>query len=165
MGSGKTVSGKKLAASMRLGYADLDTLIEQNYKMTIPGIFSRFDETVFRRLESKVLREYVKNDNFVLSCGGGTPCFNDNMEFIKKSGISIYIKLSPKALADRLLNSKTKRPLIQNIDPDKLVPKIEEMLSHREKFYSQSDIVIEGLNLKISDVIERIQKLYSSPDR
>lgn len=159
MGSGKSVSGRKLASSIGLSFADLDTLIEQNYKMTIPGIFSQFDETVFRKLESKVLNEFVKNDDFVLSCGGGTPCFNNNMELIKKSGISIYIKLSPKALADRLLKSKTKRPLIQNIEHEQLVPKIEEMLLYREKFYCQSDITVEGLNLKVGDIIEQITAL------
>jgi shikimate kinase len=158
MGSGKSVSGRKLASSLGLSFADLDTLIEQNYKMTITGIFSQFDETVFRKLETKVLNEFVEGDNFVLSCGGGTPCFNNNMELIKKSGISIYIKLSPKALADRLLKSKTKRPLIKNIEPEQLVPKIEEMLLNREKFYSQSDITIEGLNLKVGDIIEQIRK-------
>jgi shikimate kinase len=159
MGSGKSVSGRKLASSLGLSFADLDTLIEQNYKMTIPGIFSQFDETVFRKLESKVLKEFIEGDNFVLSCGGGTPCFNNNMELIKESGISIYIKLSPKALADRLLKSKTKRPLIQNIEPEQLVPRIEEMLLIREKFYSQSDITVEGLNLKVGDIIELITAL------
>lgn len=158
MGSGKSVSGKKLASSLGLSFADLDTLIEQNYKMTIPGIFSQFDESVFRKLETKVLNEFVEGDDFVLSCGGGTPCFNNNMELIKKSGISIYIKLSPKALADRLIKSKTKRPLIQNIEPEQLVRKIEEMLLLREKFYSQSDITVEGLNLKVGDIIEQIRK-------
>lgn len=158
MGSGKTVSGRKLAATLGLNFADLDTLIEQNYKMTIPGIFSQFDETVFRKLESKVLKEFIEGDGFVLSCGGGTPCFNNNMELIKESGISIYIKLSPKALAERLLKSKTKRPLIQNIEPEQLVPRIEEMLLIREKFYDQSDITVEGLNLKVGDIIEQIRK-------
>jgi shikimate kinase len=157
MGSGKSVSGKKLAASLGLSFADLDTLIESNYKMSIPGIFSQFDETVFRKLETKVLKEFIEGDNFVLSCGGGTPCFNNNMDLIKKSGISIYIKLSPKALAERLIKSKTKRPLIQNISPEQLVSKIEEMLCQREKYYSQSSITIEGLNLKVSDIIEQIQ--------
>jgi shikimate kinase len=159
MGSGKSVSGRKLASSLGLSFADLDTLIEQNYKMTIPGIFSQFDETVFRKLETKVLTDFIKNDNFVLSCGGGTPCFNNNMELIKKNGISVYIKLSPKSLADRLIKSKTKRPLIQNIEPEQLVSKIEEMLYYRENFYSQSNITIEGLNLKVGDIIEQITAL------
>ena len=159
MGSGKSVSGRKLATSLGLSFADLDTLIEQNYKMTIPGIFSQFDETVFRKLETKVLTDFIKNDNFVLSCGGGTPCFNNNMELIKKNGISVYIKLSPKSLADRLIKSKTKRPLIQNIEPEQLVSKIEEMLYYRENFYSQSNITIEGLNLKVGDIIEQITAL------
>jgi shikimate kinase len=162
MGSGKSVSGRKLASNLGLSFADLDTLIEQNYKMSIPGIFSQFDETVFRKLETKVLNEFVEGDDFVLSCGGGTPCFNNNMELIKKSGISIYIKLSPKALADRLLKSKTKRPLIKNIEPEQLVPKIEEMLCYREAFYKLSHITVEGLNLKIKDIVEQIQALNYS---
>lgn len=156
MGSGKSVFGKKLAAFLGLDFVDLDSLIEENYRMTIPGIFSQFDETVFRNLETEVLQKFINNDNFVLSCGGGTPCFNNNMEIINKNGISIYIKLKPKTLADRLANSKTKRPLIKDLDSNELILKIEEMLTKRDVYYKKATITIEGISLKASDVAEKI---------
>lgn len=156
MGSGKTSFGKKLAAFLGLDFVDLDRMIEENYQMTIPGIFSQFDETVFRKLESKVLQKYIHNNNFVLSCGGGTPCFNNNMDIINNNGISIYIRLNAKSLADRIANSKTKRPIIQNLKQEEMVVRIEEMLNLRNVYYEKAKITIEGLNLKVTDVVDTI---------
>ena len=159
MGSGKTVFGRKLARKLGYRFADLDNIIETNYTMTIPGIFSRFDETVFRTLESKELRKFVDEDNLVLSCGGGTPCYYDNMEFIKENGVSIYIKLNEKSLSDRLIKSKTKRPLIEGLSLETLQGKIGEMLDIREHYYSMADIVVDGINLKEEEVLKLLNNL------
>ncbi len=152
MGSGKSVFGKKLAKNLGLEFADLDELIEQRYRMTIPGIFTRFDEPLFRDLESKTLKDFIINDNFVLACGGGTPCFNNNMNIINESGISIYIKMNPGALASRLTKSKTKRPLIAGLTTEELYDKISGMLESREKYYSLAKFTVEGINLKTEDI-------------
>ncbi len=153
MGSGKSVFGKKLAKQLNLEFDDLDRIIEQRYKMTIPGIFTRFDEPLFRTLETNTLIEFIERDNFVLACGGGTPCFNENMNLINNSGISIYIKMNAKALGDRLIGSKTKRPLLANLNPEELYDKVSIMLESREKFYIQANYVIDGVNLKAESVI------------
>lgn len=159
MGSGKTVFGKKLARQLNLRFYDLDQHIEQKYQMSIPSIFTSFDETVFRNLETKELNEFISKDNFVLSCGGGTPCFNNNMELINQIGTSVYIELNATALCDRLLKSKTQRPLITGLSPKELQQKIEQLLSDREKYYNQSNITISGINLKPSSLIEILDKL------
>lgn len=159
MGCGKSVLGKRLASGLGLEFDDLDKLIEEKYKMTVPGIFSRFDEDVFRKIESEMLNTFSSSkDNFVLSCGGGTPCFNNNMTIINSSGISIYIKLNAKTLTDRLLKSKTNRPLIKNIPPDLLLPKVSELLKQREFFYNQAQIVVDGINIKSEDIIALLPK-------
>lgn len=153
MGSGKSVFGKKLAKYLELEFADLDRLIEQRYRMTIPGIFTRFNEPLFRDLETNTLKDFIINDNFVLACGGGTPCFNNNMNIINESGISIYIKMNPKALASRLTKSKTKRPLLADLTTEELYNKISVMLESREKYYSLAKFTVEGINIKPEDII------------
>lgn len=159
MGCGKSVLGKRLASGLGLKFADLDTLIEERYKMTVPSIFSHFDEKVFRQIETEMLQNYSSSNNeFVLACGGGTPCFNNNMEIINSSGISIYIKLNSKALTDRLLKSKTNRPLIKNISSNELLQKVDELLVQRECFYNKAQIIVEGINLKFEDIIAILPK-------
>ena len=163
MGCGKSVLGKRLASRLKLDFADLDNLIEERYKMTIPGIFSNFDEKVFRQIESEMLLKYASSNNeFVLACGGGTPCFYNNMYIINSSGISVYIKLNAKALTDRLLNSKTNRPLIKNVNPNQLFQKVNELLEKRESFYSQAQIIVDGINLKPEKIIARLPKPFKS---
>jgi shikimate kinase len=158
MGSGKSVTGKKLAAKLDCDFFDLDNLIEERYKMTIPALFAKFGEEQFRKLESKALKEILKTDNYVLSCGGGTPCFNNNMKLIKKAGISIYLKMTPKALSNRLARSYKKRPLIKDLPKEQLPDTIEIMLENRERFYNQSNITVNGLSLKMDDLISKIRE-------
>lgn len=158
MGAGKSVIGRSVAKSLNLKFYDLDTEIENRYHLSIESIFKRFDEDCFRNLESHTLNEIIKEDNFLLSCGGGTPCFNNNMQTIKEHGCSIYIKLPPKALLSRITNSKKKRPLIGNKTPEELLEYITKNLDDREKFYSHADITIEGLNLNKGELIQTISE-------
>lgn len=157
MGSGKSVFGKRLAKHLNLKFIDLDNHIEQKYKMTIPSIFSTFDETVFRNLETKELNEILKQDNLILACGGGTPCFNKNMKSINSQSISVYLQLNEKALFNRLIKSKTKRPLIQDLKHDELLNKISELLNERERFYNQSKLTVNGINLNVEEVTDFIK--------
>lgn len=156
MGSGKSVFGKRLAKHLNLKFMDLDRHIEQKYKMTIPSIFDTFDETVFRNLETKELHEILKHDNLILACGGGTPCFNENMKTINNKAISIYLQLDEKTLLDRLTKSKTKRPLIQGLNQEELLNKVNKLLNDRERFYNQSKLTVSGINLKVEEVEQLI---------
>jgi len=156
MGSGKTTLGRKLASRMGYEFIDLDHKLEQQVELSIAEYFQLFGEDAFRQLESQVLKKTLYPDNAIISTGGGLPCFFDNMDWMKANGKSVYIKLNPKTLADRLETGKEERPLLQDKHGDALVEFIEQKLVEREKFYSQASIVIDGLSLtaeKLEQVI------------
>lgn len=153
MGSGKTTIGKKLAKALNYEHLDLDHTIENKYHITIPDIFHRFDEKTFRQLEQETLKETLSSDKIVISTGGGTPCFYDNLEFINKNGISVYIKMQPESLLKRLLEAKKKRPLILKKSTDEIKEFIGKQLDMREEFYSQANYTIEGVSLDINDLV------------
>ena len=156
MGSGKTTLGRKLASRMDYEFIDLDHKLEQQVELSIAEYFQLFGEDAFRNLESQVLKKTLYPDNAIISTGGGLPCFFDNMDWMKANGKSVYIKLSPKTLADRLETGKEERPLLQDKHGDALVEFIEQKLDEREKFYSQASIIVDGLSLtaeKLEQVI------------
>lgn len=143
MGSGKSTIGKILARKLKMHFIDLDHYIETKEQKTIADIFNTEGEKKFRALEKKYLQDIITNNNTVISLGGGTPCFNNNMEIIKRNGISIYIKMTPDALVKRLINTKKKRPLIHKMSEPELKSFIETNLQKRDLFYSQSQHIIK----------------------
>jgi len=155
MGSGKTTLGRKLAAKMGYEFIDLDHKLEQKVELSIAEYFTLFGEDSFRKLESEVLKKTPYPENAVVSTGGGLPCYFDNMDWMKGHGKTVYIKLSPKTLADRLENGKEERPLLQDKHGDQLVAFIEQKLAERESFYAQANIVADGLSLT-ADRLEQI---------
>lgn len=156
MGSGKTTIGKKLANRLGFLFIDLDKQIENKYHITIPDIFNRFDENAFRLVENQTLQETFKFSNAVISTGGGTPCFYNNMELINQNGLSIYIKMHEKSLFTRLIDSKKKRPLLENKSPEQIMEFIQNQMAEREPYYLQSKIVIKGESLIFNDLVQSI---------
>jgi shikimate kinase len=156
MGSGKSTIGKKLANKLGFLFIDLDSLIENKYRITIPDIFNRFDEDAFRLVEHQTLQETFTFSNAVISTGGGTPCFYDNMALINQHGYSVYIQMHIKSLYDRLINSKKKRPLLDNKTPEQVMEHIHKQLKERESFYLQSKLVIKGESLDINVLVDLI---------
>jgi shikimate kinase len=147
MGSGKTTLGRKLAARMNYEFIDLDHKLEQQVELSIAEYFSLFGEDAFRKLEAEVLRKTAYSDNVIISTGGGLPCYFDNMDWMKANGKVVYLKLTPKTLADRLESVKEDRPLLQDKHGDALIAFIEQKLAEREPFYSQANIIADGLSL------------------
>jgi shikimate kinase len=141
MGSGKTTIGKRLAESLSLSFVDLDAYIENKYRKTVPALFAEKGEDGFRKIESQSLREVAEFEDVVISTGGGTPCFFDNMEVMNRAGVTIYLKVDPEHLAFHLLASKTVRPLIAGKPEEELVPFITEHLARRECYYRKAQIV------------------------
>jgi len=150
MGSGKTTAGKKLASYLGWSFIDLDMKIEEHTGKTIPEIFSDSGEEYFRNIESGLLKSLDYQSNTVISTGGGTPCYSDNMDYMLNTGLTLYLKLTPGQLKSRLSESKGERPLIKDLDVHKLQSFIEKKLADREKWYNRSDIITEGIDLDIN---------------
>lgn len=154
MGSGKSTIGSRLARSIGYDFKDMDHLIEETAGMTIPSIFSEHGEQVFRKWEHDILLELCEHKNVVVSTGGGAPCHNDMIRIMNDRGATIYIRLPPLALKERLLNSKTERPLIKGKSEPELLEFITTLLTEREKFYRQAAYTVDGVNLEIGELID-----------
>jgi shikimate kinase len=152
MGSGKSTAGKKLAAALGWSFIDLDKRIEEHTGTTIPDLFSQFGEDYFRNVEAEILRSLKDNKNTVVSTGGGTPCYGDNMDYMLKTGLTIYLKLTPPQLQSRLSGSKTVRPLLKDLNASQLLGFIEEKLAIREKWYNLAYLTVEGIDLDINSL-------------
>jgi shikimate kinase len=150
MGSGKSTTGKKLASAIGWSFIDLDRKIEEESGKSIPELFSQYGEEHFRKVEAEVLKSLKSTDDVVISTGGGTPCYEDNMDYMVETGLTLYLKLTPGQLRSRLYESSTERPLLKDLDYDGLLEFITGKLALREKWYNLSEITVEGMDLDIS---------------
>ena len=159
MGCGKSTIGRKLSSMLDLDFIDLDKYIEERNFKSIPTIFADEGELAFREKEHNALNEVAQFENVVISTGGGAPCFFDNMEMMNQTGITIYIAPDNETLANRLLKSKTERPLIIGKSREELLTFIETALEKRAPFYEQAKIIIRGKNdLNPEEVMAEIKK-------
>ena len=143
MGSGKTTLGRALSRSLHLPFYDLDWYIEMRYHRTVAQLFAEKGEEGFRELERNMLHEAAEFEDIVLSCGGGTPCFFDNMDYIRSVGESVYLKATPEVLAQHLKMRKVERPLLQGKSEDELLDFIRTSLKEREPYYLKAEHVID----------------------
>lgn len=143
MGSGKTTLGKKLALELKVPFIDSDTEIEKIYDKTIPAFFAEEGENSFREKESAFIASLQNEKAFVLSTGGGMPCFHNNMEALNQLGTTIYLKNNNKTLAERLMVSKNERPLIKGKSKEELIQFIDENIAKREPFYLKAIYTLE----------------------
>lgn len=157
MGSGKTTAGKKLASRLGWSFIDLDEKIEEYTGKTIPEIFSLNGENYFRDIESQILRELKSCSKTVISTGGGTPCFKDNMDLMTETGLTLYLKLTPAELKSRLSESNGERPLIKDLDKEELEFFIEKKLTDREKWYNRSAIIVQGIDLDMNLLLSLVK--------
>jgi shikimate kinase len=157
MGCGKTTWSRKLAAHLGYDFIDLDHVLEEQAGMTIAEYFSTHGEDAFRILESEVLKQTPYSQSTVISTGGGLPCFFDNMEWMKSHGKTVYIKLAPKTLVDRLEKSKNKRPLLHEKQGGELLAFITQKLEEREAFYLKADYIANGISLSVEGLEELIK--------
>jgi len=158
MGSGKSTLGFPLARKMDSRFIDLDKYIEQAEGHTIPEIFESKGEEYFRGLESRYLKGIIDtSDDFVLSTGGGTPCFNDNMSVMNAAGKTVYLKHEPETLLGRLRNSQTVRPLLQDKTDDELREYIADTVACREEHYNRASVIIANPSRDVSKLVEILQ--------
>ena len=156
MGCGKSTFGKRLARQMDFDFIDLDKLFEETYKICISNFFAKYGEEMFRKIEHELLIKTIDNQNAVISCGGGTPCYFDNMDLMNAAGLTIYLRLSPPALVNRLENSRKERPLLQKLPGIDLLEKITAHLHQREAFYLKSQMELDGLSVDIEEATAKI---------
>jgi shikimate kinase len=160
MGSGKTTTGRRLASMLGWSFTDLDRSIEEYTGMTISKIFSDKGEQFFREAEAALLRKLNPATNTVISTGGGTPVYSDNMDYMLATGLTLYLKLTPGQLKTRLAASDGERPLIQNVPDKELLGFIEEKLQFREKWYDRAELIVSGFDTDMralySEVISRL---------
>jgi shikimate kinase len=144
MGSGKSYWAERLKMKFKVACYDLDTIVEMMEERTIAEIFEEDGEDGFRKLETKMLKLFSEKKQFILSVGGGTPCFNDNMKWMNKTGVTIWLDEPIEKLAQRLVKEKDHRPLIKNIPDDALVNFLLNKREERMEFYSQSAFTLVG---------------------
>lgn len=144
MGAGKTTVGRKLAKEMNLSFIDLDLYIEGRYHRSIRQLFAERGEEAFRDIEKRLLHEVAEFENVLVSTGGGTPCFFDNIEFMNMAGTTIYLKVSVDELASRLESCKQTRPVLQNRSGEELRSFIKENLEARTAFYEKANIIYDA---------------------
>ena len=154
MGAGKTTVGKALAEDLGLTFYDLDWYIENRMRKTIKQIFDESGEEGFRKIEHNMLHEVAEFENVIISCGGGTPCFFDNMDYMNQQGETLYLKASPEVLYGHLRMGKSVRPLLLNKTPEEVKVFIQEQLQKREPFYNKAKHI---LDVSLMDNFDKIK--------
>lgn len=144
MGSGKTTLGRVLAKAMNFSFIDLDWYIEGRFHKTVGELFSERGESGFREIESRLLKEVGQINDTVIAAGGGTPCFNDNIDYMLRNGLVVYLKTSVPVLFDRLKQASSQRPLLRNKNDEELLSFLSETLEKRSPYYTKAHLVFDS---------------------
>ena len=162
MGAGKTTLGKSLARHLGLEFIDLDWYIENRFHQSVSQLFATRGEEGFRKIEQNMLHEVAEFEDVVISAGGGTPCFFDNMEYMNQQGLTVYLKATPEILRTHLRMGKQKRPLIAQKNDEELDIFIRESLDKRESYYSQARLIFDiGLldnGMRIQESVKALEE-------
>ena len=151
MGSGKTTVGRALARRYGIEHIDLDWRIEQRFCTKIADMFAEIGEEGFRRRERNMLHEVMGMEDVVVSVGGGTPCFFDNMEQMNASGQTIYLQCDVDVLVERIMRSQNKRPIVANKTKEELIDFVSKHLAERESFYLKAQSIWNAEDLRINN--------------
>lgn len=165
MASGKSFIGNLIAKEYKLPFIDLDNYIEKQENKTVSKIFEEHGEIYFRNKEHFYLKELLAlKDDFVLSLGGGTPCYANNMEFIQRTqdAVSFYLKASIATLVGRLLQEKAQRPLVANLDDEDLHEFVAKHLFERNTYYSMATYTINVDTKEANAICEEIYSLFKT---
>ena len=165
MGAGKTTVGRALAKETGMQFYDLDWYIEARMHKTVPQLFAERGEDGFRQVEHNLLHEAAEFEDVIISSGGGTPCFFDNMEYMNAQGDTVYLKAEPDVLCAHLKMDKVKRPLLEGKSQEELRGFIADQLAQREQYYMKAKYVLD-VNLldnyeKIRTSVARLREMLS----
>ena len=163
MGAGKTTLGKAVARKYKLSFVDLDWYIEERFHKTIKELFEEKGEAGFREIERNMLHEAGVFEDVVVSTGGGTPCFFDNMEFMNSLGDTVFLDVCPDVLFKRLRVAAQSRPVLRDKHEEELHAFIEEGLTKRNSYYNRAKYTFDGNRLEnrwqINESVEELGKL------
>ena len=159
MGSGKTTVGKALSKETGMMFYDLDWYIESRMRKSVSQIFAERGEEGFRKIEYNMLHEVAEFEDVIISCGGGTPCFFDNMDYLNQQGDVVYLKATPETLYKHLLMAKIERPLLKGKSSEELIAYITEHLKERAPFYEKARHI---LDVNVLDEYDKIQSSVAS---
>ena len=163
MGAGKTTLGKAFARAMGLTFIDLDWYIEERFHKTVRELFTERGEDAFRDLERRMLHEAGEFEDVVISVGGGTPCFFDNVDYMNSVGETVFLDVDIRVLFRRLKIAKQQRPLLDGKSDEELMLFIHEALQKRLPFYTRAKHTFNGEKLEdrrqIQQSVERLKEL------
>lgn len=144
MGAGKSTTSKRLARRLGMESYDTDRLFEEKYHISASDFFKKYDEALYRRLETQILHDTINYEHAVIATGGGTACFNNNMEWMNQHGFTIFLKISPQTAINRLSQSKVRRPLVFGKTTEELTAFIQKNYAERMPFYEQAQLIFKG---------------------
>lgn len=160
MGAGKTTFGRALARVLGREFIDLDFYIEQRFHTSVPQLFTDRGEAEFRRIEASMLREAGEFDGVVVACGGGTPCFGGNMDYMLDRGFTVLLRASDDCLLRRLMEGGDKRPLVRGKSREELRAFMADHMARRAPFYERAHVRFDGENLENTRQISRSVKEF-----
>lgn len=158
MCAGKTTVGKALAKELGRTFYDLDWYVEERFHKKVPQIFAEEGEARFRDLERRMLHEVAEFENIVLSCGGGTPCHFDNMDYMNSVAETYYLKATPETLIQHIAISRGERPLLKGKSPDELREFVSAQLAEREPYYEKAQHIVD---INVLDSFDKIKDIVS----
>ncbi|MCD6065876.1 MAG: shikimate kinase [Bacteroidetes bacterium] len=162
-GCGKSTIGKRVAKELGYSFIDLDTYIEKKENCSIKDIFNYQGEEYFRQTEALHLKDLsILEKDCVISLGGGTPCFYNNMDIVRRTGFSIYIKANEKILLNRLENARSKRPLFWGLTQKEIEQKLIKLIETRSPYYEKAELTVNAANLNEKEIVVLIRRHQAS---
>lgn len=162
MASGKSAVAKAVSKELNLDLVDLDTYIETKEQLSIPQIFEKHGEIYFRKKETFYLKELLqRTDSFILSVGGGTPCFGDNMNSILENAVSLYLRATVQTIFNRVIHEKAQRPLVASIADENLQEFIAKHLFERTPFYDRANHIVSVNDKNIAEISKEVIELIN----
>jgi len=162
MGCGKSTLGKQLAGDLNFKFIDLDSFFVSKEKIKIHEYFTRYGEEAFRKTEYKLLRQIDLSTNLVVATGGGTPCYSDNMDYMRKCGVTVFLQLDSALLCKRLIKSHTIRPIVSSKNNEELKIWVEDLINKRTEFYNKAHLIIDARNISSALLVKVLNPYFTN---